>query len=259
MIKYQKISGIKIDPKSTLKKIEATPEGKAMGAIPGWSLFLDPNYASETQNWVRNRALPSTVSRARTGTVSVGEFPGGQKGLVATDEAPFNTICKTVINPNECSGFVVAKFEEGATNALRVIRAEPSLHGWGVHFGANLAGTELRFWDSTDNSPGAAGVALGGELNPNLLERDSPSLVMFTFSTSRGLALYDNGVEVARDAGLNQPFESGIGEADVVVYQNSRGLLGIAGLINLDLSAPEHTGYRRSIEQFLMTKYGISA
>lgn len=93
----------------------------------------------------------------------------------------------------------------------------------------------------------------------SLTARAAPSLLMFTFSTERGLRIFDGGEEVAVDEADTRPLTAMINPGEITMFHNFHGRAGISGLVNTDLSAPENTPHLDRVTDFLLAKYGIPA
>src|SRR5690554_6026405 len=196
MIRYQKIAGVNLSQSTGLPSIARTEEGAAMGAIPGWAALLDPAYASVPENWVRNRCRPNTRATASVGQLELHEFSDGVPAFnFHGAEARFSYKARVnpeawpiffVANPSSWTGSGVQTPIQSADTGAQA--GDINLHlGFFSQSGSRVLVYE-RSWISDPSS-----VRLDYEPATGLVSRDAPSLIMATFSTSRGLAMFDGG------------------------------------------------------------------
>lgn len=255
MIKYQKIQGVELAEVSSLPKIEQTPEGLAMGGIPGWVAFVDPAYIVRSPGQVRNRAIRNTMGSATSDVVN-GSFANGALSFDHTAD-PFNlTLPVNGINNDAWSVFFVANVTSGI-GVQYIFRSSPIISsgdGVGTSVGFGASGGHIIVYEPSEADDG----------NPQRLSYngafasvDRAQLFMVTFSTTHGLKIYVDGALVASDPDDKAPLTNGHEIDSLLMYRSTRGDHGMGGLLNIDLSAPENTGHRRAIGRFLMAKYGI--
>lgn len=252
MIRYSKAQGVQI-PSAALGAIHFTPEGVAMGAVPGWKMFLDPSYM--VSGAPRNRAVKQSVTTAPEGPITINTFR-------STQEAAFRMYNNTIgtrsirglpaVNPNRWSFFIPFSLPSSTGLSLTEIFRSNVLSEAGelcLRIAMTANGDVVIYEGTTvDRLRWTPAVSLV----------DSPALLMFTFSTDGGLNIFANGVRVASAADF-RPLTEGFGAGEWRMFGNSntRCDAGMIGMLDLDLSTPENAGYRRAIEQFLMTKYGL--
>lgn len=256
MINYQVINGVSLDSATALPRISRTPEGIAMGAIPGWAVFVDPAYA--TSQGVRNRAQPSSVPEFSNDALlsSINESAAFEftEEQFATLQAPISGD----INPERWTAFFVTSeltenpftsrqeiispvLEESGVVCLRIILTEAVGEAVSVY----------------ENSVRSTGQPIRISYDNAELSDAAPSLLMCTFSVERGLSIWRNGEQVAVNSDDKRPLTFGTGGSDYEMFHYRRGKQGMTGVLNIDLSAPENSGHRRAIEKFVMNKYGI--
>lgn len=260
MIRYQKITGVSIGDNS-LPTVHQTPEGRAMAAIPGWKMLIDPDYATSTG--VRNRAAPSSVAPLPGGDLFLGEFENGAPAFAIPDDesgqigAP---IPGCDINPEGFSFFwVVSDFagQAGRHYVLRTLEQEEGVIAPSI---AMVRFAEEDWVTVYEDSVNATGRPVRLNLTLTGSERltlSTPRLIMVTFSTAHGLSIYVDGEMKASDPSDTRPLNFGFNGDELAAFISLRAKMGMAGLLNIDLNAPENTGHRRAIEKFLMDKYGI--
>ncbi|RUR51426.1 hypothetical protein [Vreelandella populi] len=252
MRRYQMLQGVRV-PNSSLPSIEITAEGRAMGAIPFWNTMLDPNYVSGGK--VRNRAVKATLQENTDGTPpTFGEFPNGERAFSQIVTPLNRSAAATDMNPNRWTVFVVQRGDASAPASREVLRTVAGVGAgeFSPRMGINASGDRASIYKSSSD----AALRLGYTPESNYLNRTV--LLMFTFSIERGLAIFENGELVASAPDDVQPLTAGYSAGEYAWHRQMAGLVGMAGLLDADLSAPENAGYRRAIERFLMTKYGIS-
>lgn len=103
---------------------------------------------------------------------------------------------------------------------------------------------------------GTATVRLGYTLAQSFLNRTT--FLMFTFSTRDGLRIFENGNEVAAAPDDKRPLTHGFGANEWLMWRENFGLLGMSGMLSIDLGWAEHRAYRRQMSEFMAAKYGIS-
>ncbi|WP_193090871.1 hypothetical protein [Halomonas colorata] len=254
MRRYQMLQGVQV-PNSNLPSIEITPEGRAMGAIPFWNTLLDPDYVSD--NKIRNRAIKATLQNNEDpGTYTFSSFANGARAFnyPSGSENLLRSLSSTDINPERWTVFVVQRPNSDAAQAREVLRSIDSAPAdeFSPRMGINTANSRASIYKSSSD----ATLRLG--YTPPVNYNNRTVLLMFTFSVERGLAIFEDGVLGAAAPNETQPFTFGYQAGAVGWNRQMAGLVGMAGLLDADLSAPENAGYRRSIERFLMTKYGIN-
>lgn len=261
MIKYQRISGVRLDDSVGLPTIVRTPEGRAMGSIPGWRLLLDPAYIDpEAALWARNRAAPSSRANiygsGANDFIPIGEFPGsGQPAFVRNDDpvSLFRVFAPAAWNPYQWTMFAVTE-PTGSVSAQRLAQNEVPGEAGAIApyitISSNLKNFTIFEQDTGDTN------------TPRLqtsVSFDGPSLLMATFSTRDGLRQFKDGTQIAAEPSDTRPLTHGYGPNEWTVFRNANGYWGMTGMLGIDLGAPEHIGYRRAVERFLMTKYQIPA
>lgn len=265
MNSYFKFHGVKLDNPVGLPRHIERPED-ILRAIPEWAILCVPTYSSVAENYTRNIANDGVRTNPRNNTdLSLSEFETGL-GLPAYDmqiNAGFNFfITPRQINPNEwsCFGviFPIPNTESGSTAPQRLIRptvVDDNLRG--IHVGWNRVGMNNII--VYDNLGGASGNPQRLSYPIDLVDRTAPTLVLVTFSTDRGLRIWDNGQIGAVNTDDHTPIDEGIdGSPDSYIgLQNMRGQCGPFGVLSLDLSRPEYTGYRVMLEQFCRARYGV--
>lgn len=256
MIKYQRISGVSIQGATALPLVNITPEGKAIGGLPEWATFIDPDYSEVSS--VRNRALPKSVlqNTSTFGTDIVKNTVGG------------NTFINTVENPATLTGkfgdvnadewtfwFVFFGIQEGSLSVRQDIFT-PTNEESGVIAPRIVLNTETGSVMIYENSVRAAGqpVRLRHYMD---LSISSPTLIECTFSIRKGLSIIKNGTVVETEPDDRRPLSRTFLGSNMRSLSRAVGNFGMMGHLNCDLSLPENTGHRLRLERFILEKYGI--
>lgn len=258
MRRYQKAQGVSIPGG---RKVILTPEGVAMGYIPdAWNTLMGPEFMRD--NKIINRALPGENKRGVAqdnydpGAYSFSSFPNGVLAFdyVRDPEDILRSLTSADINPDRWTVFVVQRPDAAPGRTRELLRTIDGTPGgeFSPRVGINSANERASIYNSSSDST----LRLG--YTPPVSYDNRTVLLMFTFSIERGLAIFENGELGASAPNDTQPFTFGYGAGEVGWNRQMAGLVGMTGLLDIDLSAPENTGYRKSIENFLMDKYGIS-
>lgn len=264
MIRYEQ-TDLSI-PNSELGTLQVTPEGRALGAIPGWALLVDPSYKAPTGYGYRNRALPKNFllgpqayedRQFDNGAPAFSSNGFNSAGMASSDFA---------LNPDEFSIFLVLKRRAtSASVASYLVRPVTNpVEGETGLFIFAATNNAIALHDTTPAAPYNYRIPLAGAMGPLAGASDSV-LCMFTFSTELGTAGYVNGIKVAGDPNDKRPLSPGMFEAGRLRFyqQTSTDVptgpvtYGMHGALNVDLSKPEHEGDRFRIEEFLKAKYAI--
>lgn len=257
MIKYQKVSGVTLDSSSGLPSITSTPEGLAMGSVPGWAVFIDPDYSDGTS--VRNRAIANTVP-ALSDPADFTQI-NGQTAFNLTEVNPSQIESPGGdINPDRWTVFFVSSDTSEHPNTTRQHVVTPYVAASDVvclHISVvnTTSAVAVTIYENSERSAGQP-YRLAHENSG--LDSSDPSLIMCTFSIERGLSIFKNGEMVADEPNDLRPLNYGTKGDEYAMMMYRLCKQGMAGILNTDLSAPENTGHRRAIEKFLMSKYGIS-
>lgn len=259
MIKYQRIAGITLPTDTGLPTVNRTAEGVAMGAIPGWSIMFDPAYATPAS--LRNRAQPDNNIPVTTGALAAGTI-NAQPSINITSDTLVGGAgeIKGALNPDAISGFaVLGGLGSSPVNRHYIFR--PNIQQSDVICPAfafvNVSGqASAVIYENSVSQPGQP-QRLSYRFDAFL--QPAPHLVMWTASIENGVSIWIDGIQRAVNADDKRAMNFGLAAGDIGSFVGARGNFGHAGLLNIDLAAPENTGHRRAIERFMMQKYGIAA
>jgi hypothetical protein len=249
MIRIQKLAGVQVN-NADLPTITRTAEGIALGGIPSWKALLDPAYP--VGDGVRNRALPNNVFYALAGAIPLGTFPNTapafDMGTISTKPSSF------AFNPTEFTVCFVVKMTNISAIAGRYILVPRTLVGDGLSpcIGIRTNDTICFFGTNSSN------IRLSG---PALID-DEETLIMFTFNTDSGLKCFKNGVLFSSAPSETDPLDDQYSETEFSILPGNSGTgilkVGQLCVFDIDLGKTENAGYRRTVEDFMMTKYGIA-
>lgn len=254
MIRYQKLHGVNVGAASALPAVPISPEGQAMGSVPGWRIFLDP--AHTVNGAPRNRALPNNVTSLSSESLAAGVFDNGSPAFQFNETMSIQP--NVSINNETWTAFCVVKLAEGpggtAADFVDSIDSweEPALS---VRYGFNVTKESMTYY--TGYSVSAEGNRARYTL-PEGSFVDRTVLAMWTFSTRDGIRLFIDGKLEDHAEDDKRPFDVGYLAGEWRMFNGFRGLVGMSGMLDIDLGWAEHTGHRRAIEKFLMNKYEIS-
>lgn len=254
MINYKKLPG-KLAPQGA-PGIVTTPEGLAMGHIPGWAMLIDPGYLHGPRDLI-NRALPRNLATNPANDIPIDAFANGQPAVRPVTGQAMRVNTDVSINPDMWSIFTVARYVENNTGAKGLLINSSSEQSGVIapQIGFSQGGSNAIIWE---NSMSTAGQPQRLNVEVGLAARTQPALIMFTFSVREGLRTFVDGVQVGAAPDDKRPLKLGYQAGEWEMFRFLRSLWGMTGLLNIGLGWPEHAGYRHAIERFLMTKYGLA-
>lgn len=266
MLNYQVIHGVNIPNATGLKAIKRTPEGAAMGGIPGWQVMIDPAYSKPSELAALNRASGDQCPVTAISSMTIGQMAGNPSFDLRSSDTSKRFFINPIganVDPDRWTVFSVINYADkaagGASGGQWIARAAES----NVIDGELILSVAVpRSGGSTfyvQEAGGGSAERVVGNMTPALIDRSTPTLLMATFSVERGLTLYDNGRQIERNESDKRPLTHALEGSELRFFQEGYSEYGLSGVINNDLSAPENEGFRRAMERFLMQKYGITA
>lgn len=264
MIRFLEVDGVRLAD-GPLPVIARTPEGRAMGHVPGWALMTDPDYvkvpdaATVEQRTVLDRVSGTKLLASR----SVGETelitdPASGQTLVhasGEDGTYLQWYGESDINPDRWTVWAVLA-GEGNRSRNFIILSDPgnSSSGISLSISYSMASGDLRIYEYDADTTGVPQrLSAPAGLNSGGLK-----LVMATFSIESGLKIFVNGELAAAAPEDRRALTRGYQAGGYRMFRLFRGRYGMAGILNLDLGAPQHVAYRQAVERFLMEKYVIA-
>lgn len=257
------LNGLDLSEAESLPLAPASEVGKALAHIPGWSMLLDPDYLSIQQQSALNRARRNSFANLLNGELAEGNFPSGASSIDNTD-SPLNLSGPVSWNPDEWTYFVVFERVSGGPSIGIRAFAEPveddqALGEITPHMGVNTSGIGSTISVFERRAPGSdrEDMIVRIEYTSNESFIDRAAMVMVTFSTDRGLRMYENGILKATEASDTRALTKGFKSGEWQMFRNARAHWGHAGLLSRDLSRPEAEADRIRIERFMLDKYQI--
>lgn len=247
MFHFLQIQGFSLPSTSPAPAVERTPEGRALGHIPGWRLLIDPDYIDNGRALERKGgALTANENDPQETTTLAGQtaFDLSEGAREIIPPQPFN--------PTEWSVFAVARPQTSGVYQRIVAPRGP----------ATITVPTVRFGYSSNGQTFTATEYNGGETTisyaPTQPYVGRTVLSILTFSTRDGIRYFENGQIAQHNDQYKKALEGGYLADEWVFFWGLRGAAGMCGVLDIDLGWPEHAGYRRAIERFLMQKYGIA-
>lgn len=230
-----------------------TPEGIALGGIPGWEVFAGPEYLRG--GVPRNRARPKASMTGLGGAPVLATFSNGAAAFDNTVSPQRAFIPGVAFPQSEWSAFAVLEPAiTGSTDKafFRSLTDQTDAAGLSIRMGLNNSVSRITMW---------RGAAASGN---TFLEYAAPSgdfigrrmLVLFCGS-ERGASIFVDGVEVAQTAApaqITAGYQAGAWKIQAI----SGTRVGQYGVLSIDLGRPQHRAYRERITAFYKAKYGIS-
>lgn len=256
MRRYYPVTGLSLPDASALPVVSATPQDLAIAAIPGWLAYFDPAHVTATA--AQNGVTGALLTDSGTGDGLLTGTLGAMQSIAASDENNTRLLSDVALDPAAWTMFAVARpvVRTGSANNLVTwagVEVEATI---GPKFGFRADCSRLQVW-GTNTAGSNADTGLRLSYTPETTFAGRTALVMATFSTQDGLRLYENGVLVASNGSDKAPLEArfGAGQWEWLAY--GRGDYGNFGALSIDLGRAANAGYRRRLEAYLMTKYGI--
>lgn len=253
MLLIQKIDTV-VGPTS-LGKFTKTPAGQALASIPGWGAFFDADYYERGANKILNRV----TGKNATFTGSFSQSTEFANMIWKTAESGGAThVGDYDVNPDAWTFFFIAK--PRATTSSYVFRLVRKTADDSTNLSLNLAmSASSKTLSIYRNTAGTARIEYTFPENQEPAVLAKPTLVMFTFSKTKGLAIRVNGVTVATsnsEAGKS-PIVTGYKAGEWDWFRNAGGSFGAWGGLNINLLDDANSAYLTAFERYFMTKYSI--
>lgn len=253
MLAYQVVDGATAGKNA--QTFNPTAEGKAMAHVPGWMMFLDPDYV--LQNGVQNRCIKDGVAEYVAGTsAKIAKFANGKNAFNPTNTNQLR------LNPNfdfprdAWSLIFVAKPDVKTPPDLNTIITSNTYKSGSVRVGVAFSSSTLTLRVMENGGITDDKTRLTYTPSNDVPLSESESVYIVTGSTKNGLSIFKNGALVASNSNVDLIQEEWrAGEWHVL--RGARGLFGMIGLLAIDLSDPVNNIFRNQINDFLMCKYAL--
>lgn len=262
MINLQVLHGLRVAGRHHLKHVTFTPEGQTLGHIDGWNTFIDPAYCTPSADTVCNRALREEEIPINLGAITLGSFGNGALAFLTDDETLGGQFIRVnpdaEVNRDAWTFFTVIEPLSNNVAPQRFITPTTETEEDVVAFslGMNQSLTSLVVYENgivASNQPQRLRYAVPED------RRGERALVEFTFSVREGLKIFWNGELVAENRDDRRPLNYGYQAGEWELFRSLRGKVGSSGVLDVDLSEPDHEGDRLTLEKFMMEKYGINS
>lgn len=259
MRKHMKYHGINIENNNGLPVVAPSPD-ISMASLPDgyWNLLIDPDNIIPSPPAAMNRATGDMRQNMDNDNISLTQFPNGATAFSSRAETSIRFSSDQEINGSGWTVFVVLQqlnLFVGVEDLFNSRAPDASSPGRSLRVSIVQSGREIVVYEH-------GGRVLGGtQLLTHVgdyRDRNEPTLLMVTFSEERGLAIFDNGVQVAYAPDEREPLRANTAPGEWWAFENARSNYGLTGQLNADLGLPRNTLYRKLIEQHLASKYGIT-
>lgn len=259
MRKFMKYHGMNIDNANGLPTFIISPEAK-MAAMPDgfWNSLVDPDEVVATEpSAALNRVTGVLMDNIHENPINLDTFPNGESALLPGSGFSLGFESDVDIRPDEWTVFTVIKsggfsLVEDIVNNRSEDDTDPLV---AMRISVTQSGNTIAVYSHGGRTSGAPQRL---NYNGGFSERSDPALVMITFSKERGLAIWDNGEQVAHDPDDTQELETDFGAGEWRTFRSVRSRYGLTGQVNADLGLKRNEIYRKMIERHCRDKYGIS-
>lgn len=266
MLKYIKLNGVSFE-NSALEQVAITPEGQALGGIPGWQMLTDiertqvPETSNTGEKVSLNRVTGKMMLGQRNGgaeppliSVSGNDYADVTSGFLYFDPevkiSPAEWTLYSVFVPT--AGSVPYNFMwSGVGSSFDPNELSPC-----VAYSQASGSVFIREWGGDDSFSDVGDSRLTAS-NALTVDGNTPALVIASFSVERGLTLRVNGVEY-RNESDKRPLTAKTDSGDYRCYRNFIGYQGASGMLGTDISKPQNAQRLESLENFLKVKYSIT-
>lgn len=263
-MKFLEVDGLNIE-NSALPVVQRTPEGRAMGFVPGWKSMIDANYMPE----VIPAAGVSVLDRVQFKKIYTESGQNEAKPVIIN--GPNGNKLLDCVNPRFVqfdpamdipvdewsifSVFVPSSLVTGDYRTRNYIKQVPEGAGLCTQISFSIISGAINIYGQSGNT---ADMAARLRSRNGVLVVDQPNLVIVTFSTRLGFKIFVNGKLVGENSTDTTPDAVGRLANSYRMHRFFRGHLGMTGLLGIDLGSAKNQDFRKTIEGFLMSKYSIS-
>lgn len=252
MKRYLTIEGLETDAQGE----PISDMGKAIGNIPDWNVLIDPGFIDPVTPSILNRARGNNFELVRRDSTTPPTIDSDEYGnlILNASENWIQGVSEAFINPDRWTFFFVAKGTDSGSIRNFVISDPESENIPGLRIAYSAGGDIIVYDQAIDTS----GIPIRLLAPYDFTTREDFSLIVVSFSVEHGLKIMINGSIAAENPDDKQPLHPSVNDGDAYYFRLFYGQMGVCGQLNIDLGAPENSGYRRMLERYLMNKYGIS-
>lgn len=259
MRKYLKFHGMNIDNGNGLPVFTESPEVAMVNMPDGyWNFLIDPDEVRASERQILQRVTGNVLPSTSGSDVPLSTFPNGAAAFdPQSGSVNFAVVGDVDIRADAWSvAFVVQTVNNSVLSDI-INSAEGGTDQAGVGLRVTIVqnGNKINVYENAGRTSGSP-VRL--DYTSDFRTRGVPALVMVTFSTERGLAIWDNGVQVAHDPTDTRPLTANRLAGEWQVPRAARDRHGLIGQINADLGLPKNAPFRRMIERHCRAKYDIA-
>lgn len=256
MITIQKINSLESGD-TGLGQYHISEAGAALAHIPEFKAFYDAEVYTSGARRIMNRVNGQYSELNGTFNLVTGEKPYLNKTIETGNTVTH--IGDYDINPNEWTFFFVAKPIPTINSqfVFRFVRTlEPSALNT-IYLALSQTTKTLSVY--RESNGGTPRTSYATETGQELSNLPHPSIVMFTFSTEKGVEIRLNGKKVAStltEAGKN-PMTEGLTKDNWDWFRNASGDYYAWGGLNTDLTREANADHLSALEHYFMNKYQI--
>lgn len=264
-MKFLEVDGLNIE-NSALPVVQRTPEGRAMGFIPGWKSMIDANYMPEiiptegmsVLDRVQFKNIYALVGQNADIKPILIDGPNGNKLLDCVNPRLAQFDPGIDIPADEWSifsVFVPSSLVTGDYRTRNYIKQVPEGSGLCTQISFSIISGAINVYGQSGNG---AGITARLSSRTGVLVVDQLNLLVVTFSTKLGFKIFVNGKLVGESLTDTTPDSIGRLAGSYRMHRFFRGHLGMTGMLGIDLGSTKNQDFRKAIEGFLMSKYRIS-
>lgn len=265
MRQYVRLSGVSLNTTGAVVAVDALD--RAIGSIPGWVYLMDPEQISDA-GAVLNRVDGVLKSPWNTdGAITppypdapfagFGTFAGGRPSIQLREVTRRSVLPDLAFPAAEWTVFSRVMLTTTSSNAQEVVALAPGVTvasgQFGPRMGFSTAGLSSRIW-----ARGSAGDVVGDR---RLTYTPAASFIgrevsmMWSFSASAGLSIYEDGIRVAHAPADAQVLTQATAAEQWRFFRGINADLGLTGILSVDLGRADMAGHRARLFAGLAAHY----